>query len=106
MFAVIYRGFVRSGWENEYQQAWKQLAKYFIRYCGATGSCLHKTHKNEWIAYSKWPDQKIRDTAWVSQQSLPSEIKLAIQQLKECIDYQRPYEEICMDIVEDFLLSG
>jgi hypothetical protein len=105
MFAVIYRGFLLPECEEEYQQAWKKIAEYFIKHCGAVGSCLHKTHQNEWVAYSRWPDLQTRDTAWLSQKKLYPEIKLAIKQLKDCIDYQKPHEEICMEVVEDFLFG-
>lgn len=43
MFAVIYQGYLKSGRETEYQEAWSKVAQYFIEYRGAIGSCLHKT---------------------------------------------------------------
>ena len=34
MFAVIYRVFIKSGYELEYQAAWQQIASYFVKYRG------------------------------------------------------------------------
>lgn len=105
LFAVIYRGFIQPGYEKEFQQAWKEVADYFIKYCGALGSCLHKTPENEWIAYSRWPNRKKRDAVWFSQEGLPAEIILIIQRLKKCLDPQKHSEEIQMEIVEDSLFN-
>ena len=100
MFAVIYRGFVHSGRENEYQKAWRQVADYFVKHCGALGSSLHKSDQGEWIAYSRWPDQETRDATWITETDLSEEMKSTIKNLKDCIDREKPYEEICMSLIE------
>lgn len=64
MFAVIYRGSILPGKEDEYQQAWMLVATYFKECRGALGSCLHKSETGEWIAYSRWPDKQTRDASW------------------------------------------
>lgn len=108
MFAVIYRGFIYPELEEEYQKLWRQVATYFINNRGAFGSCLHKTAEGEWIAYSRWPDRETRDAAWPKDDEPPSdnlkpEIQEIIVALKECIDKDKPFQEICMDIVDDLL---
>lgn len=105
MIAVIYRGFIFPELEDEYQRLWKQIVNHFVTHCGAVGSSLHKTVQNEYIAYSRWPNYQTRDAAWGEAQHLthPPAIEKAIQQLKKCIDLSKPYDEICMDVVEDFL---
>jgi hypothetical protein len=35
MFAVIYRAFIKPGFELEYQEAWRECATYFVKYRGA-----------------------------------------------------------------------
>jgi hypothetical protein len=109
MFAVIYKGFLFPGAEEEYKKLWHQLATYFIECRGALGSCLHKTIEGEWIAYSRWPDKDTRDASWPKEgeapsQSLSPEIQEIIQAIKKCIDKDKPFEEICMEIVDDLLL--
>lgn len=107
MFAVIYRGFILPGKEGEYQQAWKQVATYFKESSGALGSCLHKSETGEWIAYSRWPDKQTRDASWPKEeavcQTINSEVHAAILCLKGCIDPNRPFEEICMELKDDLL---
>ncbi len=66
MFAVIYRAYIKTGMEEEYQKYWHKIATYFIENCGALGSCLHKTEEGYWLAYSRWPDKATRDAAWPS----------------------------------------
>ncbi len=41
-FAVIYRGYLKPGREDDYQNAWQSVAQYFITHRGAIGSCLHR----------------------------------------------------------------
>ena len=110
MFAVIYKGHVHQGVEAEYKRLWRQIAQYFIEHRGALGSCLHKTAEGEWVAYSRWPDKAMRDASWPQEgesvdESLSTEIKQAIESLKKCIDKDQPYQEICMEVVDDFLFS-
>lgn len=104
VFAVIYRGFVLPQNEKRYRKAWHKIATYFVEKCGALGSALHQTQEGEWIAYSRWPNQQTRDKFWVDQETLPDEIKLSIQNLKECVDPIRPSEEISMTVIEDLLI--
>lgn len=107
MFAVIYRGSIIPGREADYQKSWNQVASHFKEHRGALGSCLHKSEDGEWIAYSRWPDKKTRDASWPKDDSvcptIDSEIRKAILCLKDCIDPDRPFEEICMEIKDDLL---
>lgn len=109
MFAVIYRSYIKPELENEYQKLWKQIAEYFIERRGAIGSCLHKTEDGIWLAYSRWPDKAIRDASWPGEnapsETLPNEIREAIVKIKECGDPDRKLPEICMEVVDDLLLT-
>ena len=110
MFAVLYRASVYPAREEEYQRLWHQVATFFVQHRGALGSCLHKTKQGEWIAYSRWPDKTTRDASWPQEneepsETLSSEIQGAITELKNCIDKDQPYEEICMEIVDDLLFG-
>jgi NTP pyrophosphatase (non-canonical NTP hydrolase) len=107
MFAVIYRGFVYPEREQEYLVLWRQVAQYFIAHAGALGSCLHKTEQGEYVAYSRWPDQATRDASWgVGRKVHRAEIETAAEQLKACIDRSKPYDEICMEVVDDLGASA
>lgn len=107
MFAVIYRAFIKPGHELEYQEAWRQVASYFVKCRGALGSCLHKSNEGMWLAYSRWPDKATRDASWPGETApsdvLPDEIKQAIVKIQNCIDQTQKLPEICMDVVDDLL---
>ncbi|HJO95560.1 MAG TPA: hypothetical protein QF753_19345 [Victivallales bacterium] len=107
MFAVIYRSYVKSEKEEEYQILWEHIAKYFVSKRGAIGSCLHKTEEGYWLAYSRWPNREIRDSSWPGEDApseiLPENIRQAIINIKDCTDQTRKFPEICMDVKNDFL---
>lgn len=104
MFAVIYRGSVYPELEQEYIALWSQITEYFMTHRGAIGSCLHKTDEGEYIAYSRWPDKATRDKSWGAEADVNEpEIALVIERFKKCIDRSEPFDEICMDVVQDLL---
>ena len=104
MFVVIYRGFLKPGTENEYKNAWKTVANYFISHRSAIGSSLHKSEDGMYLAYSKWPDKKTRDASWGdnADNNFPDEIKKAMTALKNCLDPDRVFPEIQLEVVENF----
>ena len=110
MFAVIYKAYVHRGVEEQYKKLWRQIAGYFIDHWGALGSCLHKTAQGEWIAYSRWPDKATRDASWPPEgEELPEvlspEIRTIILALKKCIDKDRSFQEIGMEVMDDLLFK-
>lgn len=109
MFAVIYRSYIKPELEDKYQKLWNQVASYFIQHRGAIGSCLHKTEDGIWLAYSRWPNKATRDASWSSDntvEDLPQLIKEAIAKMKDCGDQNRKLPEICMEVVDDLLLTN
>lgn len=106
MFAVIYRSYIKSLFEEDYQRHWKVVASYFVKERGALASALHKTEEGMWVAYSRWPNKAMRDAAWPSDKEsinpeLPLPIQEAIKGLKQCIDQEQLLPEICMEVVEE-----
>lgn len=105
MIAIIYQGWLKPGMEKEYCQLWNEIATFFKKEKGAIGSCLHKTKEGLWVAYSRWPNQETRDTAWPpsteNSTNLPEEIFIKISRMKECIQERLP--EICMEVVDNLL---
>ncbi|PJD94791.1 MAG: hypothetical protein CK425_10395 [Parachlamydia sp.] len=106
MFAVIYRGYVKTGCEAYYLECWTTVASYFVEECGALGSTLHKTDEGMWIAYSKWPDKATRDALWSSGKGeanakLPLHVQEAINGLKLCLEEEKLLPEICMEVLEE-----
>lgn len=74
------------------------------------GSCLHKTTEGEWVAYSRWPSKETRDASWPQEgeepsENLSNEIKEVIISLKKCIDKDHPFQEVCMEVMDDLLLT-
>lgn len=107
MIAVIYRGFVYPEYEDQYKASWKKIANYFTKHRGAHGSMLHKTAEGEYIAYSLWPDQATRNASWGSDaKTLDPSIQNAIHTLKQCLDTSKKQDEICMEVVENFLIKN
>lgn len=107
MIAVIYRGFVYPEREDEYKTSWKKIVNYFKKHRGALGSLLHKTSEGEYIAYSLWPDQATRDASWGKEtKGLDPSIQEAIDTLKQCLDVNQKQDEICMELVENFLIPN
>lgn len=110
MFAVIYRFHLRPHQEETYRQCWNIIVEHFIKYCGAIGSCLHKSGDGLWIAYSRWPDKATRDAAWpgvdVPSKELPDNVRQAIKVMQnfkiENADLEQ-YDDITMDVIEDRL---
>ncbi len=103
MYAVIYRGFVKAGCEQRYLECWRLIADYFVSFRGALGSSLHKGEDNEYIAYSRWPDRETRENSWKAEPQetdLPEALQTAIQELKNCIDFSKPYSETSMDVID------
>jgi hypothetical protein len=110
MFAVIYRGYVKTGHENQYINYWKTISSYFMHKRGALASTLHKAEDGMWIAYSKWPDKARRDASWPINKNpinseLPFEIQEAIIGLKQCLILEKQLPEIRMEVMEDIILN-
>jgi hypothetical protein len=107
MIAVIYRGFIYPQCEEQYKASWKKIADYFKKYRGAHGSMLHKTPEGEYIAYSLWPDLATRNASWGKDtKDLDPLIQEAINTLKQCLDTTKKQDEICMELVENFLIPN
>jgi hypothetical protein len=109
MFAVIYRFKLKPENEELFKACWKKVTDYFIEHRGATGSCLHKGQDNLWVAYSRWPDKATRDASWPGNEdpsnALPQDIRKAIQKMQTIKKESDSFEDICLDVVEDKLLS-
>ena len=74
------------------------------------GSCLYKTEEGLWLAYSHWPDKETRDPSWPGKdapcETLANNIREAVVQIKECIDQERQFPEISMEVVSDLLINS
>jgi len=110
MFAVIYRNYLKPNTETEFKKFWRIVANYFIEHRGALGSCLHQAEDGMWIAYSRWPDKQTRDNSWPQNESvnsdIPTHIKNSILGLKACLDEERRFPDICMEVVDDGIKGG
>lgn len=105
MFAVIYRSYVKAGFEAQYRKCWTVIASHFINERGALESTLHQAENGMWVAYSKWPDKATRDAAWPRDNKkvnadLPIAIKEAIYNLKSYLEEENKLPEICMEVIE------
>jgi len=113
MFAVIYKFKLKTHQEELYKHHWYKIANYFIKHRGAIGSCLHKGEDGIWVAYSRWPSKAMRDASWPGEENpsdeLPKEMRDSIkfmQRIKEeNEDLENSYDEFCLDVVQDLLLT-
>ncbi len=113
MFAVIYKFKLQEHQEELYKHHWYKITNYFIKSRGAIGSCLHKGEDGIWVAYSRWPDKATRDASWpgekVPNDDLPQDIYASIKKMQEIReenrDLENDYNELCLDVVEDLLLT-
>jgi spore coat protein CotH len=113
MFAVIYQFKLKPKQETEYVECWNKVATYFMNKRGAIGSCLHKSDDNLWVAYSRWPSKEARDASWPGNEAPNEELPLdiieaiaQIQRIKEENSDLEQFDEICMHVVEDKLLTS
>ena len=115
MFVAIYQGYLKPGFEEEYQQLWEIIATYFVEKRGALGSCLHRSSEGLWVAYSRWPDRATRDASWpggpgdsgdrAPSDELPDEVRRAIVRIKECMDQDRKIPDLALEVVNDLLFT-
>lgn len=106
MFAVVYKAFVKPGFEDAFKASWRIVAAYFAKQRGAIGSTIHKSEEGYYVTYSRWPDKATRDASWPSGEEaicsdFPVEIVKAVTMLKDCLDSTRPFPEEWMKIIDE-----
>nr|WP_267256972.1 hypothetical protein [Coxiella endosymbiont of Ornithodoros maritimus] len=89
------------------------MASNYDLFCGkhgALGSCLHKTEEGLSLAYSHWSDKGTRDASCPGEDApceiSPNNIRQAIVQIKECIDQERQFPEISIEVLGDLLINS
>ncbi len=98
-FAVIYRWRIRSGMEDQFQQAWATITKSFIETRNALGSRLHKAADGSWIAYAQWPTRQAWDKSRELGPSDPGAAALMVEADEES------FEPTLLHPVNDYLIS-
>ena len=74
---------------------------------------MHKGEDNIWVAYSRWPNKATRDASWpgdnAPHEHLPTDICESIKIMQAIKEENKKianyYEEFCLDVVEDLLLT-
>ena len=104
MFAVIYRGYVKTEKEADFRKSWNVVATFFVEERGALGSSLHRSEGEMWVAYSRWPDRATRDASWPKDEeevnaSFPTHVKEAVEVLRNCFEEKEP--QICMELLDE-----
>jgi hypothetical protein len=54
MFLVIYRWRLRTGFEEQFAEAWRTITDLAIHHCGSGGSCLSQDSDGTWVAIARW----------------------------------------------------
>jgi hypothetical protein len=111
MIGIIYRSYIKKDYQEKYQNAWEIIADYFVQERGAIGSCLHKIDEGHFLAYSRWPNRKVREKSKVmyliNDKSIPEKVRLAIKIIKDSKDNNKEqFDEIVMDLINDKLVSN
>ena len=63
MFIVVYSFTVKSGQNQAFKNAWREMTEVIYDYAGSLGSRLHHELENNYIAYAQWPDRETWETA-------------------------------------------
>lgn len=98
MFCVIYQFHVLEGLEDEFCQSWKAMTELISSFSGGLGSRLHRSNKNEYIAYAQWPD---RETWQTSSDKLPPEADAVRASMRKCCSKVETLYEL--NALEDML---
>lgn len=99
-FAVIYRWRIRSGLEEQFQQAWATATESFMVERSALGSRLHHADDGTWVAYAQWPSRE----AWQASRGLGPVDSRAAAVMAEAI--VESFEPILLAPVRDYLLAS
>ncbi len=99
-FAVIYRWRIRTGLEEQFQQAWATITKLFMAERGALGSRLHQVDDGTWIAYAQWPTRQ----AWERSRELGPADPNASELMAEATE--ESFEPVLLHPVQDYLVGG
>ena len=60
MFAVVYRWKLKTGMEEQSEDAWAHVTRTIQQHCGSYGSRLHVAEDGTRVAYARWPDESTR----------------------------------------------
>lgn len=98
MFAVIYIFKIKPGKENQFEESWNVLTKYIYKYENSKGSRLHKSKKEEYIAYAQWPSKERWKNAG---NNLPKKADATRARMRQaCIRIKTIHE---LEIIDDLL---
>lgn len=98
MFAAIYQFKVKDGHEKDFLDNWKALTQLILQYEGSHGSRLHKSKKNEFIAYALWPDRSTWENSGEQLPKISDHIRSAMK--ATCDDISVLHQ---LEIVEDMI---
>lgn len=100
VFAVVYSFTVKTGAEEDFKKAWKELTELIYKNAGSLGSRLHREDELHFIAYAQWPHRQ----SWKeSSAKLPERAELLKNRMQAaCTEIKVLYE---LDVAEDLLNS-
>lgn len=99
-FTIIFSFKIIEGMENDFINAWSELAKLIYKFAGSYGSRLHKSEKQIFIGYAQWTDKE----SWKnSADKLPEKANEYRIKMRECCsEIKTEYElNIVMDLMND-----
>lgn len=100
MIAFIYRWRIRSGLEDEFRTAWRELTQSIYESYGSLGSRLHRASDGTFIAYAQWPSAEQREAARVRGSANPG----AAARMRSYIEQE--YEEMQLAVMDDLLKAN
>ena len=100
MFIVIYSFQVKDGFEEPFENAWRELTFLFRDYAGGLGSRLHLESGQNYIAYAQWPD---KETWEASNSKLPDETSKIRKAMRDAIEKIKILYEL--NVVDDLLIK-
>ena len=97
MFAVVYRWKLKAGADAAFREAWREATVAIQARFGTSGSRLHRTDDEHYVAYAVWPSQ----AAWAEARQAPPPNPDASSKMREAIEQSFP--AMMLEVVDDLL---
>ncbi len=96
MFTVLYRWKIRTGFEQDFVDAWSEVTLFIKNNYGSLGSRLHRGDDGIFYAYARWQSESQRTKAFAE---MPE--SAASKKMKNAIESKLP--EVKLIVLSDHL---
>ncbi len=97
MIIYLYKWKLKSGFEQQFQDAWSYVTEELKAKCGSLGSRLHQGNDGFYYGYAQWPDGETREKANLKNPKMEAARKL----MRDAVEESFP--ETVLEPLADFL---